>query len=180
MKGTVFNILNEMVEEVAGYETWEAVLTEAGSDGIFISSDTYPDEDLLALVGALSKLTGTPADDLVFAFGQYMTPYFAREFPMFFTEGSSLREFLLTVDKVIHVEVRKLYPDAELPTLAYDESDPTRLVMHYSSPRKMCRLAEGLIDGAAQHFGETYDIHHDVCMHRASDHCELDLRFHAA
>jgi len=54
----------------------------------------------------------------------------------------------------IHVEVRKLYPDAELPTFTCDTSTPGRLTMLYRSSRPFADLAEGLIAGCIAHFCE--------------------------
>ena len=177
MKGIVFNLLNEMVEEQFGMEAWDAVLDKAGSDGVFVATETYPDEALLALVAAGSELTETPPADLVRAFGRYMIPRFAENYGVFFEGHNSLKEFLLTVDGVIHVEVRKLYPEAGLPEFTYDNGQPDKLTMLYKSQRKLCALAEGLIEGSAEHFNENCSINHEVCMHKGSDHCALELSF---
>ena len=49
--------------------------------------------------------------------------------------------------------------------------------MIYRSQRKLCALAEGLIEGAAEQFGETVTIRHPQCMHRGDEHCRLELTF---
>ena len=180
MKGIVFNLLGDMVEEKFGLEAWDGLLDAVGSDGVFVATDTYPDQALLDLVAAASQATGIPAADLVRAFGEYMAPAFAAKYPVFFENQKSLKDFLLTVDQVIHVEVRKLYPDAGVPEFVYNDTDSNKLTMIYKSPRKLCALAEGLIQGSAAWFGETCHIQHDVCMHNGADHCELVLTFNQA
>ncbi len=177
MKGIVFNLLNEMVEEQFGLDAWDAVLQCAQSDGIFVATETYTDQELLDLVAAAEKLTEIPAADLVRAFGEYMVPAFARNYPVFFEGHTQLKDFLLTVDRVVHVEVRKLYPEAGLPEFNYDDADDKQLTMLYKSPRKLCHLAEGLIAGSAKHFGQTYELQHSICMHDGADHCRLELQF---
>lgn len=175
MKGIVFNLLADMVEAQFGLEAWDGLLDATGSDGVYVATETYPDEDLLALVAAATEATKIPAGDLLFAFGEYMLPQFAHFYPAFFVDQSSLKEFLLTVDSVVHVEVRKLYPEAGLPEFRYRDDVPDRLTMMYKSPRKLCRLAEGLIHGSAEHFGQSYELIHDVCMHKGAEHCELEI-----
>lgn len=175
MKGIVFTLFNDMVEENYGLEAWDQLLEKSGCDGIYISSETYPDAELMALVGAASEMTNIPANALVKAFGEYMFPSFHEKYPTFFKEGMTLKSFLLTVDRVIHVEVRKLYPDAGLPDFEYQDENDNELVMLYKSPRKLCALAEGLIAGAAKHFNAKYQLKHDLCMHDGSDHCRLEL-----
>jgi hypothetical protein len=94
---------------------------------------------------------------------------FASSFPAFFAHDSVF-DFLPRVDDTIHVEVRKLYPDAELPTFTCEQRAPGRLVMVYESQRAMADLAEGLIQGAVMHFHERVRIERDELttagMHR--------------
>ena len=176
MKGIVFNILNEMVEEKFGLAAWDGLLDATDLDGVYVATETYPDEELLSLVGAAETATGIPAADLVKAFGEYMVPKFAANYPVFFEDQPNLKAFLLTVDQVIHVEVRKLYPEAGLPEFQYEDANDDELTMLYKSPRKLCSLAEGLISGSAKHFAETYQLKHDICMHKGDDHCALELK----
>ncbi len=178
MKGMVFTMLGEMVEEKFGIDTWDELidLTQPASDGVYVASALYPDEELLAYVQAMSSKLDTPANDLVFAFGEYMLGRFSGIHPEFF-DNHSLKSFLKSVHDVIHVEVKKLHPDALLPKFDYIDEAPNRLVMLYRSPRELCALAEGLIDGASKHFDTNYDLQHPVCMHKGADHCRLELEF---
>ncbi len=176
MKGIVFSILSEMVEETFGLDAWNKLLDDTGLEGIYVATETYDDSELFTLVAAAESATGIPAKELVHQFGVYMLPHFVANYPVFFENQTSLKDFLLTVDQVIHVEVRKLYPDAGLPEFLYEDRDDNELVMMYSSPRKLCALAEGLIEGSANHFNQSCSIIHDVCMHKGADHCRFELK----
>ncbi len=178
MKGVVFNMLNELVEEKFGFVAWEKMLEAADCDGEFIEAETYPDELVVQLVVAAHELTGIAVADLLRTFGEYMAPSFARNYPVFFQNQTSLKAFLLTVDRVIHVEVRKLYPEAHLPEFDYTDESDQALTMFYRSPRKLCHLAEGLIAGCALHFDQKYTLTHEVCMHTGADQCEMELNFY--
>jgi hypothetical protein len=109
-------------------------------------------------------------------FGNYMLGRFADIHPEFFADHTA-KSFLKSVHDVIHVEVRKLHPDVVLPEFTYEDPADNALVMHYHSPRKLCQLAEGLIEGAAKQFDIEVSIKHDICMHDGADHCELGLVF---
>lgn len=172
MKGMVFDMLRDMVEDQYGVDGWQAVLDGAESDGMFISTETYHDQALFDLVASAADVTGIAMNDLVYSFGQYMVSQFYQRFPQFF-DCDNLFSFLLSVDHLIHVEVRKLFPDAGVPEFKYNEQLPDKLTMIYQSPRKLCRLAEGLIDGSAQHFQQPYTLTHDICMHKGDDCCHL-------
>ena len=178
MKGIVFNLLNDLVEEQFGMDLWDELIEETrpASRGSYTSVEIYPDEELLAYVGAISRHTGASVDDVVRRFGKYMLGRFAGIHPEFFA-GHSIKSFLKSVHDVIHVEVRKLHPDVVLPSFTYEDPADDRLVMHYHSPRLLCRLAEGLIDGVSEHFGVGVTLDHSVCMHQGADHCELGLSF---
>ena len=59
-----------------------------------------------------------------------------------------------TIDNHIHVEVRKLYPDADLPSFSHEFIGPDELHLLYESERGMADLAEGLLLGCFAHFRE--------------------------
>lgn len=178
MKGIVFNLLNDLVEEQFGMDVWDDLIeaTSPSSKGIYTSVEVYPDEELLAYVAAISRHTGAPAEDVVRMFGAYMMGRFAQIHPDFFS-GHTAKTFLKSVHDVIHVEVRKLHPDVVLPEFTYEDKSHNELTMHYHSPRKLCHLAEGLIGGAAKIFAVEVGIRHPVCMHDGADHCVLELSF---
>jgi predicted hydrocarbon binding protein len=71
--------------------------------------------------------------------------------------------------------VYKLYPGATPPDFTYEVIEPRRLVMGYTSARRMCALAEGLIRGTAAHFGETIEVVQTTCMHRGDASCTIEV-----
>jgi hypothetical protein len=58
----------------------------------------------------------------------------------------------------VHVEVRKLYPDAELPVLGAVREGDTKMIMYYESNRPFAELAYGLMSGAIDHYKENVTI----------------------
>lgn len=70
--------------------------------------------------------------------------------------------FLSGIEDIIHAEVLKLYPDAELPRFIVEHHDAQRLVLLYQSPRHFEDLAEGLMHGCVAHFGEPIHIEREV------------------
>lgn len=177
MKGVIFNLAEEVVVGAYGEDTWDALLDAAGLDGSYTSLGSYPDEHLFAIVGAASSLLGVPAHSVVRTIGEGAMPLLADRYPVFFTPHTSTRSFLLTLNEIIHSEVRKLYPGADVPEFQFDDSDPERLLITYQSARKLCALAEGFIVGAARHYGQTASIDQPVCMHRGAEACVLACSF---
>jgi hypothetical protein len=113
---------------------------------------------MIELVSCLSDETGVPLTELVRSFGIYLFSRFHVMFPSYFNGISSSFEFLQKVEDYIHVEVRKLYPEAELPSFACDTPAPGCLSLTYRSARPFAVLAEGLIRGCIDHYAEAVDI----------------------
>jgi hypothetical protein len=175
MKGVVFNFLEDMVVEKGGVVLWQQLLNKAGVEGSYISVDTYEDAELFKIVHEVQKALDIPLEDVIRSFGDFMFAKLADRYPMFVEAESDLFGFLKSIEPVIHLEVQKLYTEANLPTIDCANAAENRLVMNYRSPRKLCILAEGLIQGAATYYQTPIKIEHDVCMHRESDHCELSI-----
>lgn len=177
MKGIVFNLLEEIVSREYGEDTWDRLLETAELDGAYTSLGSYEDGDLVALVQAASAALGLPPDAIVRWFGSEALPLLADSYPQFFEPHSSTRSFLLTLNDIIHPEVRKVYPGADVPTFDFHPTSNGVLIMGYSSPRKLCAFAEGLIVGTAAHFGETVTIEQPTCMNRGDPKCLLNISF---
>jgi predicted hydrocarbon binding protein len=171
MKGIVMNLLAEMVESQLGMEEWNNVLEAAGLDGVYTSSVLYEDTELLGLVAIISDRNGIPIDDLVFAFGKFMLPSFIARYPYLLEGVDGFLAFLQSIDSVIHVEVKKLHPDATTPVFHHIRLGENELQLQYHSERRLCRMAEGLVAGAAEHYNAHYSLTHEPCMHRGGDHC---------
>lgn len=162
MKGVVFTEFVEFVEEHFGLRAADEMIARSRleSGGAYTAIGTYDHRELVQMVGQLSGLSGKPIRELLRDFGMHLLQRFASSFPTFF-EGDSLFDFLPRIEDTIHVEVRKLYPDAELPTFTCEQPEPNRLVMVYESQRGLADLAEGLILGAIAHFHESVRVQRD-------------------
>jgi predicted hydrocarbon binding protein len=159
MKGIVFTEFLEMVENAHGADTTDELLDlpELASGGAYTSVGTYEFEELSCMVVKLSELLDVPVDSLLRDYGEHLFSCFVTGFPAMFDGQDDCRQFLLGVHDRIHVEVRKLYPEAELP--AFDcKIDGDELVMNYQSSRPLARFAEGLIHGCLKHFGEQSEV----------------------
>jgi hypothetical protein len=89
---------------------------------------------------------------LIRAYGEYLFGRFAQSYPQFLTGVSCPLAFMERIERTIHAEVLKLYPDAELPHFEVEHRDDTTLVLIYRSPRPLADLAEGLIHSCIAHF----------------------------
>ncbi len=160
MKGIVFTEFFEMVEDVHGYQMVDQLImdNELSSKGIYTTIGTYDHKEMVTLVVDLSKKTKTPVPNLLNAFGQYIFGTFEKGYPMFFEASANAFDFLESIEAYIHVEVKKLYPDAQLPKFKTTRLSDTRLEMIYYSDRSMADFALGLIEKTFEHYEEKATI----------------------
>jgi hypothetical protein len=164
MKGMVFTEFLEMVELKFSADMVDDIIEDSQlpNGGAYTAVGTYDHAELVRMVEALAHRSGVPVPALVHAFGLHLFGRFHALYPGFFLNIPSALDFLEGIETVIHTEVRKLYPDAQLP-----EFDCVRtasgLDMVYSSPRHFGDLATGLIEGALLHFGDPVSLtRHDL------------------
>ena len=161
MKGIVFTEFLSMVEAAHGLDMVDTIIdkSELPSGGAYTAVGTYPHTEIVSLVCNLSEEIDTEVPTLLKTFGCHLFHQLAKAYPDFVKETISPLDFLEQVETYIHVEVRKLYPDAELPSFecARPHSE-NQLYMTYHSVRHMEDVWEGLIRGSLEHFNATADI----------------------
>lgn len=167
MKGIIFTEFFDLVEQAFGFETAEKIIDECElpSGGVYTAVGTYDHTEILALVGMLSKITEVPAPQLLVTYGRFIYPKLHAQLKGMGLEFGSSFELFSSLDDIIHPEVLKLYPDAELPNFNATRLNDNQLLLKYSSCRPFAHMAEGLILGAAEHFGENLSVtleHHNT------------------
>lgn len=155
MKGLVFTEFLDMVEGAFGLAVKHRVIAAAGGghDGAYTAVGQYDHAELVAMIGQLSAESNLSQRELMIAFGHHIFGVFLQSFGTFFSRSSSAIEFLSRIDSYIHVEVRKLYSEAELPNFSYPPCGEGSLIMEYRSPRPMAAFAEGLILATIKYYG---------------------------
>lgn len=177
MKGIIFNLLEEVVTRYHGASAWDGLLDATGLDGAYTSLGSYPDEQVQELAEAAAQNFGMPTGEVLRWFGREAMPLLAERYPVFFEPHRSARPFVVSVNAIIHPEVRKLYPGAITPEFEFSEGPDGGLLMQYKSPRRLCKLAQGFVEGAAAHYGERVAFEHRQCMHEGAEACLCHMTF---
>jgi hypothetical protein len=177
MKGVVFNLLEEAVMRKFGQDTWDDLLDDSGVAGAYTSLGNYSDEEMISLVQTAAAKLGMSASDVLRWFGRAAMPILKERYPKLFAGHNSSRSFVLSVNSIIHPEVRKLYSGVSCPFFHFREGQNGSVLMGYQSSRKMCDLAHGFIDGAADVFVDTVAIEHHSCMNHGDEKCLLEIRW---
>lgn len=160
MKGMIFTEFFDMVSEIFSPEMVEIIIEKSNlpNHGAYSDVGTYDHEELLRLVQNLSVESSMSVAALESAYGRYLFKKFLNRYPTLITSCNSSFDFLKHVHDHIHVEVLKLYPDAELPSFECELINPKKMTMKYRSNHPFSHLAQGLIMGCADHFNEKINI----------------------
>lgn len=160
MKGIVFTEFLELVEDKFGLEMVDNIINSSSleSGGIYTSIGTYSFSEMLQLLQHLSANTGISIDDLLLVYAEHFFSVIERSYPGLLATYKDPIEMISSIENHIHVEVRKIYPDAELPTFEVVEKTDDSLVLIYKSSRAMHHFGLGLMNKTFEHFDSTASI----------------------
>jgi hypothetical protein len=166
MKGIVFCEFLEMVETAEGFDMVDRIVEESNvpGGGAYTAVGTYDHAELVSLLVAYGRIKDRGVDVILREFGQHLFRRFVVLFPRFFVDVKSSFDFLEHIESYIHVEVKKLYPDAELPRFVHRRLADGSLELIYSSLRHLPDFAEGLMIGCIDHFGERIELRREPVM----------------
>jgi predicted hydrocarbon binding protein len=177
MHGIVHAEFRDYATARLGMEGWAELLESAGSPGkLHLLSETYPDEELTALVAAMAERTGRPAGAVLEEFGSAIVPGLLRTYGTFVEPTWRTLEVVEHTEQVIHRTVRLQSPGTDPPRLRAERPDRDEVRVLYASPRRLCEFGRGIVAGVAAHFGERVSTDEPLCMHRGDPHCELVVR----
>ncbi|MDP0491331.1 MAG: heme NO-binding domain-containing protein [Verrucomicrobiota bacterium JB023] len=154
MKGIIFTEFLTLVENQWDEDMVDDIIDDCDlpSGGAYTAVGTYDHKEIVDLVMALSARTQIEVPTLLQVYGKYLFSKLASHYPQFISKAGGVLEFLEGVEHYIHVEVRKLYPEAELPSFETSRLGPNQLEMIYRSSRHLDDVCHGLIEGCLEFF----------------------------
>lgn len=160
MKGIIFTEFMDLVEQKFGLEVLDSILSNADDSGVYTAVGSYDHRQLVKLIVELSKQSGIPPEELQRVFGQVVFSNLYNTLP----DNSSLQacktsfQFVKLVEDYIHIEVKKLYPEANPPKFDFVSESETEMVFDYVSARCMSHVCFGLLEGCAAFFNEELSL----------------------
>ncbi len=179
MKGIIFTEFFNFVEGMHGDDFLDDLIEESlvPNDGAYTSVGTYPFSEMQQILTAYCKMSGTTVPVALNQFGANLCRSFQKKYSTFFREHDGLSGFLSSVHNHMHVEVKKLYPEAELPELHVTEINDSHLKMVYLSCRPLSDLAQGLIEGAAEYYQQPIEISRKPWNEGSEQGCEFTISY---
>ena len=160
MKGIVFTEFLDLVEEKFGLEMVDRIITAStlDSEGIYTAVGTYSFSEMLQLLGHLSENTGISIDNLLLVYAEHFFSVIKKSYPGLLETYKDPIEMISSIENHIHVEVRKIYPDAELPSFEVVDKTNDSLILIYKSSRAMHHFGLGLMNKTFEHFNSEATI----------------------
>ncbi len=160
MKGIIITEFLDLVEHKFGLEMVDDIITKSQleSEGIYTSVGTYKFSEMLQLLQHLSKNTGLSIDNLLLAYAEHFFGVIEDSYPGLLATYNDPIEMLASIENHIHIEVQKIYPEAELPTFDIVTKTDTSLTMIYKSSRAMHHFGLGLMHKVFEHFNTKANI----------------------
>ena len=154
MKGIILSEFVEYLEHTVGESTAQKIIDDSqlASEGAYTRVGHYDYHEFLQLITHSVAETEKEASELLDGFSGHLFSVFKRDYGVFFEDTDSAIEMLMKIENHIHVEVLKLYPDAELPR--FDHTIESRqLILRYRSPRPFALVARSLVGACLKFFG---------------------------
>ena len=154
MKGFIFTNFLEFIETTHGLEMVDEMITNCNlpSEGIYSSFSSYDFNELVSLLTYVSKKTDVNSEILLEKFGIFVFPYLIGKHSYIIDNYDNAIDLIGGIENHIHIEVKKLYNDADLPTFRVVEKTEKKLSIIYNSSKGLTYFAIGLIKETLNHF----------------------------
>jgi predicted hydrocarbon binding protein len=178
MHGTIFFELKKYIEaKLGGHQGWDRVLSESklGARTYEVMAD-YPDTELIQLISTASGITGMTVPSIVEDFGEFIAPDLLQMYAGVINPQWKTLDVVEHTEDEIHSIVRLHNRDANPPNLKCIRTSENEVVIHYSSPRKLCDVAKGIVKGLAKHYRENISVTESTCMLKGAPSCTIQIK----
>lgn len=174
MHGILFKSMKDYVIENHGKATWLNVCKEADIDKrIYLTIDTYPDEELIRIFDATADYVGSSVPNLLESYGRFAAGNLLDTHRNIVEDDWDVLDLLANADDGIHDVLSARDQNIEPPELVCRRDDPTRVTVEYRSDRQLCFVAGGIIRGVADYYDTDVTLTETSCMHEGANHCEF-------
>ena len=175
MHGLIFFYLQKFADvAAAGSTSWKGVRSSVTTTASrFLPSGSYPDGDAVAILSTIAETTSRPLPTILEEFGQFLAPHLVKVAGAVVDPAWRTLDLIEHTEAIIHTMVRTTTPGAAPPVLETVRQSPDELHLVYSSARRLCPLAVGLMRGIAAHYGETIRIEEPSCALRGDPFCSF-------
>jgi tRNA A-37 threonylcarbamoyl transferase component Bud32 len=173
--GLIFFYIQKFADEASkGNTSWDAVRSSVTTTtNKYLPSGVYPDADAVQLLQSIAQSAGRTLPKILEQFGEFLAPHLVRVAGTHINPSWRTLDLIENTESIIHAMIRSANPGAAPPVLETVRQSPNELHLVYSSARRLCPLALGLMRGMAKHYGEEVSIEEPSCMLRGDPFCSF-------
>lgn len=177
MQGLIFQELREFIKAKFGSAFWEDIRKQAGVETtMYTPVQAYPDQELLALIRALSERVEQPVPSMLETFGRFFVPHFLKTRPHLVDPKWDYLDFFLHAPEMLQQMEKRRLPGSEPAVMICTRDAPDQLTMRYSSKRRLCGFIRGVMLGVADHYHVHVKIEEPRCVFKGNAECVLVLK----
>lgn len=178
MHAVVHLALKKYVEARYGARDWLRFLDLAGVSTKlpYVRVGRYPDDELYAIVAAVARDQGVASEIVLEEFGAATAADLIAMYPRLIRREWRSLDLICNAEQTIHAIVRERNPGARPAIVTCERLSSTEARLTYTSARRLCAFARGIIRGVGKRYGEAITIAQPHCMLRGDPVCELVLR----
>jgi hypothetical protein len=162
MRGVLMTEFLGWIEQTRGIAEVDAIITELGDaltdGGAYTAVGDYPHDDLMRMMRVVAAREAVTEFELQRQFGTALFPTLANVGAPMLEGVTGSRDVFARINDVIHVEVKKLYPESHPPSVTMEQVDANEAFIQYSSHRDMAALCLGLVEGALDFYEESAEV----------------------
>ncbi|MDG0996165.1 MAG: heme NO-binding domain-containing protein [Gammaproteobacteria bacterium] len=156
MKGIVFTSFISFLENELGLIETESIIIKAdlNSACAYTTVGSYDFKELLHLILLSSQSFKITPKHVSQRFGSYLFTTLTSSSPQYVKNKHSCFELFETINNVIHMEVKSIYPETTPPRVHFKRISSSAATLHYQSHRCLGDVMYGVIEGAGNYFNE--------------------------
>lgn len=176
--GILLKGLKEFVVDRYDRRTWDQVRDESRVERkVYLPIETYEDGELSALVEAAAGVTGVPAAELLEDYGRSVSARLLSTYDNVIDDDWTAVDVLEHVEDAVHGSLSAHNPNINPPRVDCTRASPGTLRLQYQSARQLCPVARGIVLGIGDHYGESFAISEERCVHDGDDVCEFVVSY---
>ncbi|HKD75604.1 MAG TPA: heme NO-binding domain-containing protein, partial [Ktedonobacterales bacterium] len=160
-------------------QTYHEALSDENARHPF-TNRVYADADWLAGMDAVSRATQISVDQLLREYGRhYILNALTGNLCAYLLNHVHCARDLLLLMRKAHAQLAHAIVGVDPPIFDYKAITPdmNSLILIYASPRHMCSLLFGTIEGAAERYHEKVAFDERACMKMGAPSCRIEVHF---
>lgn len=176
MHGSIHTEFQGYVVDQHSAAAYDDIIKRAGYAGKeFDPTGYYADVEMYRILDAAESVLGISSRDILFQYGVWVTPGLLSVHHERIKPEWKALDLLEATECVMHRFVIDA-AGARPPVLRAERAGPDELTLYYDSPRRMCTLGTGFVEGVARYYCQHVEVEQTACMHRGDPCCTIVVR----